>query len=553
MELVTASNLWKDLDFTQDDLDVSVLSHDTTGGVEYIQAYFTAATFDEKSIRVRCNLAKRSSDITPKVVMIIDDIGVDYTKCDIKKYLEEGFAVFRFDYLGENPDVLEGTTLYPQNLEFCNYHLYRNELNKIVTSPQDSCWYYWSIVSFKAMAMVEWLSNFQENYIQNTVALVGIGVGGAHAIKVATLFENVESIIVKYDADAFLGNINQESIVNDVSFSSGSYTPYINIPTFFEICSNEADGSFDSMIDLYQTVGVDIDSDNIIFKRLAISENRSHNITADHAKNEMLWLKQTLNHENIHESIPLLPTLTKKISPGNVYYNLFVDKSFDVQQVKFFFSSDPLSSESQPPYRYWSQIKADYISEGEYLIKMDTAPGHIYRVYATVLYSNGYCFSTTLDQVVVPSNGQKSTVVIDRLVYDGEMGLDSWMGATANRDNSLNQVVLKQGPFEIEGVSGLGGELSNIKIGSLKFTGQNGYVLQISIFSEINQAISFGVNTRDGGFYNFATDIIVQKSWSKFNLNESDFKGTGKLDWTQAVCIRINSEKPVIVSSMLWL
>ncbi|MCL1945127.1 MAG: hypothetical protein FWF56_04905 [Firmicutes bacterium] len=553
MELVTASNLWKGLNLGQDDLDVSILSNNVENGVESIDAYFTVTTLQLYIIRVRCSLHKRVQDNCPDTVMLINDIGVDYNKAKIAKYLDEGFAVFCFDYLGER-ETLDNFTIYPLSLSFCNYYLNKDEMNKPVSFPQDSCWYFWSLVAFKAVAMIEYLSSYKEKFLSNSVAIVGIGAGGACGIKVATVFDSIKSIVVKYDADSYVDSQKQENIVNNVSFSSGSYTPFIDIPLLLEVCSNESDDSFDNMIDIYETVGVDIVQKSIIYKRLSISESRSHSVGPMQSKNEILWLKQTMLDKNYHDTIPLSPTIGKKISQNVGYFNLAIDEvTSGVDSVQVFITHDQLNNQSPPAFRYWYKTKAEYLGDGEYIVKIDSLNGYIYRAFANVHYTNGFCLSTMVEQIVFPSNkGEKSAIQTERLVYDSEMGIDSWM--TTNRElDEENGVILTNGPFDIQGVSGLGGELSNFKLGALKYRGQQGYVLQVTMYSSVAQQVLFGITTQDGNWYNHVVDIDVQKAWSKFNLIESDFKGNGKLDWGSAVCIRINSEQPVVVSGVLWL
>ncbi|MCL1953885.1 MAG: hypothetical protein FWF58_03970, partial [Firmicutes bacterium] len=224
-----------------------------------------------------------------------------------------------------------------------------------------------------------------------------------------------------------------------------------------------------------------------------------------------------------------------------------------VDSVQVFITHDQLNNQSPPAFRYWYKTKAEYLGDGEYIVKIDSLNGYIYRAFANVHYTNGFCLSTMVEQIVFPSNkGEKSAIQTERLVYDSEMGIDSWM--TTNRElDEENGVILTNGPFDIQGVSGLGGELSNFKLGALKYRGQQGYVLQVTMYSSVAQQVLFGITTQDGNWYNHVVDIDVQKAWSKFNLIESDFKGNGKLDWGSAVCIRINSEQPVVVSGVLWL
>jgi hypothetical protein len=549
MKLVTASNLWKDINYREIDLDVSVLNFCTVDDIDYLDAYFTAATFDSSSIRVRCSLVKRVEDVSPNVVVIMDDIDVDYNKTNIDKYLDAGFAVFRFDYLGQC-DNIDSHTIYPQQLDFCNYYLHNNEMSKVVNTPQESCWYYWSLVAYRSIIMVEWLCNFVPNYLNNEIALVGVGVGGAHAIKTVVQFDNIKSLIIKYDADSYIDNSEQENIVSNVSFSSGSYTPFIDIPVLLELCSNESDNSFDNMVELYQTIGVDISS-YIIFKRLAISNSRSHKIGPNQALNEILWINHTMRTQDYHIQVPLSPKLTAKLSQGKVYFEMMVDYSFDIEQVQIFVASDQLSHQSPPAYRYWAQSKVDNIGDGEYLLRLDGVSGHVFRAFGTVTYANGYSISTLVEQVVIPSSLDSPQIQSERLIYDSDMGVDSWMATS--RDTSKGDVVMSQGPFEIAGVSGLDGELANFKIGALKYRGQEGYILQISMYSGVDQGVLFGVTDMNNQFFNHVLQVIGSNTWNKVNLAETDFKGVGKLDWSQVVSIVIRSEYPILVSCMLWL
>ncbi|MDR3021241.1 MAG: hypothetical protein LBU60_00975 [Clostridiales bacterium] len=554
MEIVTAVNLWKDMDFDTPDLEVSIVDKFNKNGVAFIEAYFTAVKFETTCIRVFCRLAKRVDDIAPPVIMIADDIDMSFEKRNVDKYLDKGFAVFQYDYLGAREGASK-TTLYPNHLEHCIYKGNKSDMTRPVKSYKDSCWYYWSIVSFRAVAMLNWLHSDMRKafYIGENIAIVGFGVGGAHAIKVATIFDKIQCVVVKFDADCFLKENDKDSIIFNAAFSSGNYTPYVDKPFLLELSTNEGDGSFDRMAELFSTIGSESSVFTNITKRLSISQSCNHTVGKLQCQNELLWLSDIMQSLDKFAFMPSTPIIQKKVNNDSIYFHIKADSSV-VEHVQVFVSASDFLTTTLPQFRYWYQNKVENLGDGEFLSKIDLEQGITeYRTYANVVFKNGYCFSTTMLKTSITLDSQQTSINRMRLVYDGEMQQDDW--TVVDRESAISGgVEMVEGPFGIVGVTGTSCELASFKIGDQKYKGEVNNILQLSICSYTTQELTFTVVSKSGFEpFVFKTKIEPDRSWSKLHLRESEFKGKGQLFWNDAVSIKINSQSPVIISNVIWV
>jgi hypothetical protein len=260
----------------------------------------------------------------------------------------------------------------------------------------------------------------------------------------------------------------------------------------------------------------------------------------------MLWLMDAKQKRTVPDG----PTLQKKISEGNIYFTVMSADYQEIQSVEIYVATDE-SEQATPAYRYWSLCKTEHLGVGEYLGKVKAEPGIVaYWAFANVLYKGGYCFSTPLYKTTMPISA--SALRPNRLVYDSDMQIDNWM-VLSREALSHGGVEMTVGPFDIAGVTGLGGELTCFKIGDSRFRGAQGSIMQLSLYSKVAQELVFVVISRQGlKEFRHKTNISLERNWTKISLSENDFKGVGKLNWQDALSIRINSATPIVLSNVLW-
>ena len=153
----------------------------------------------------------------------------------------------------------------------------------------------------------------------------------------------------------------------------------------------------------------------------------------------------------------------------------------------------------------------------------------------------------------------ETPVKSSRLVYDGDMGTDDWMvqSPLAEKDT----LTMAPGPFGIPGVSSALGTMSTFKIGDAAYRGRDSLLLQIMIYSAVDQTVTFTVVARgdeeDDGYtsYSYSATLSPSDEWRKLTLAATDFKSphAAGMEWENAVYLRVDSDAPVAISSMIWV
>ena len=210
--------------------------------------------------------------------------------------------------------------------------------------------------------------------------------------------------------------------------------------------------------------------------------------------------------------------------------------------------------------RNWHSEKLVQTGDGEYVSRQE-----IYdinkNVYAFVnIYTGDFSVSSPLlTKLPVAMNVTASPLKTSRLIYDSELGIDDW---TALSESGGGIAKMANGPFDIEGVCAYGGSLMTYKLAEKKYKSSGDDLLQICLYSETQQDITLVVTEKIGkgneskfAEYRAVVGITPEDNWRKLNMESSDFSSdTGSPDsWADIISLRIDSEMPVVVKSLLWV
>ena len=129
------------------------------------------------------------------------------------------------------------------------------------------------------------------------------------------------------------------------------------------------------------------------------------------------------------------------------------------------------------------------------------------------------------------------------------MGPDDWVTGSAGLPARMGY-----GALGIAGVTG-DGDVTTYKLGDYAFGAGAGDVLQILLYSETRQNVTFRAVDRDGVTYVCEKQVNPFSGWMKFTFSAGEFKNRdGALSgWTEAAGFGVSSEQPVVVNSLLWV
>ena len=147
-------------------------------------------------------------------------------------------------------------------------------------------------------------------------------------------------------------------------------------------------------------------------------------------------------------------------------------------------------------------------------------------------------------------------IIKRRLVYEPEMGVDSWMITQSN--DLFGEVAMAQGKSGIEGVTSSVNTITTLKIGDVHTSGARDSLLQLLVYSKDKQSVVFEVTTKEEDGYVVYTHERALPSygeWCKVTLSASEFKSErGPMEsWADAIKFTISSERTLLINSLLWI
>ncbi len=535
MEVLTPQIIWKGYDASILPLATTVLSDTRTDSLRTITAYFNGSTTTNGVVRVfvRCVIPLLRKKVP--VVIYMGDAHKSVMDIDPSYYTDRGYAVIMPDFAGERADDPR-YTLYPVSMSFANF-----TPECLTTEPKDmriNCWVIWAQI---AMRTITFAATFGE-IDASKVGVVGESISESTIIKVAAVDPRVTCAVTKFSA-GFAGMGSSDN-VRVISLFDSTYTTMIKKPVLTVLASNEQDGTTDKMSEAYALISPASGS------RLSISERANHVQGFKQRNNEELWLKYHLKGEG---SIPDAPL----ISAEQVNREFFYKVTSGASDVELFVSQGMKNG----ALRHWKKTKLKKTGEGTYSAKVDVYDIR-QPIYAFVNARSGSGMSVSSPVITkVPAllGVKQLPTVWKHILYSTEMGTDGWIANSPLAHK--NSVSIMRGPFGIEGITSDAGTLSTYGFTDAGAQGKDASLLQILLYSTKEQRVRFTVLTcseekgKKYAEYSFSAVVNPADNWKKFTLQATEFKSAYSFcgSWTEVARLRIDSEAPVAIASMIWV
>jgi len=514
LEITGTNSLWKDYDVDALPFNATMLSGRTENGVVIRELYFNGfATVDGM---VRAFLRIYEAPDAKGIILYLPDEGVDP---EIRCFLENGYTVAALDYRG----VSDGKyTIYPMSLTGCNA-IGKKEF-EADGDALSSCWFIWTCVARRA---VRYLGEFGL-----PIFAFGKGLGGCTVYKLCAFDDGLKAAATLLNIMPEMHGTSAQLINYRAALDNNAYAPITAIPLYMAVSSNAEDGSLDKMSELVR--------DTASVKTFRIIERAFNDGIIKAFPHVSRFFDGYLDGE------PTYPrTEIKAVNSDNkLYFEIKTDAEQEKTTVKLF-AAFCIKDAS---YRNWTQIKLMRLAGGEYMAHVDVLQDDK-PVYAFVNTENelgDVCSSTLL--TVTPKNLgiPRQSAVNRRLIYDGSMGTDVW----ASPNNGT--VTIKNGAFDIEGISSDSNHLVTFKPGDLLYRADGDVMLQILVCGS-RQKLNVGIYDGKEKFY-AQVEIPGPNEYHKFTLSLSDFKGQGLPDdFSSVIMLELFSDEEFIVSSVLWV
>lgn len=536
MEVLTPQLIWKGYDASVLPLATTVLSDEKTENARVITAYFNGSTTPDGIVRVfaRCILPNSRKKLP--AVIYMGDAYKSVMEIDPSFYTERGYAVILPDYAGHRDDDYRHT-LYPIPMSYANF-----TPDCLTTAPKDirlNCWVIWAQIAMRAITFA---ASFDEIDSEH-VALVGESISQTTVIKAAAVDSRISCAVTKFS----VGNTGKK--ISDrlrlVSLLDSSYASMIKVPMLTLLASNEQDGSVDRLSDVYSLISKESGS------RLSISEHANHVIGFKQQNNEELWLKYYLKNEG---DIPEQPTIIAEEKDRNFCYKITAPTG----EAELFVSQGVTNG----AIRYWKKTPLKKIRKGEYTAKVNIFDVR-QPVYAFVNVKAGGGMSVSspiLAKVPALLGVKQIPAVYKHIIYSTEMGTDGWIANSPLAHTGSVSII--KGPFGIEGISSDVGTLSTFRFSDAGSYGKSSSLLQFLLYSTKEQDVKFTVLTfkeengeKQYAEYSFTSFVNPADNWKKFTLQASEFKSPYSFcsGWSEVAELRIDSDYPVALASVIWV
>lgn len=541
MEILTPQIIWKGYDASALPLSASVLSDKTENGVRTVLAYFNGPTTTDGVARVFVRCVLPVADKPVPAVVYMPDAHRPVSAVDVSYLVRDGYAAVLPDYAGEREDDAR-YTLYPRSMACANFT--PDCLTEVPDDVRVNCWIIWAETLMRAVTFAASLDGVDAGRI----AVAGDGIAAASVLKAAAVDGRVKCAVTLFSP----GYRPEETEGRDylsykVALDGAAYAPMIKVPLLMMLSSNEQDDSTDDMSEIFELIPPESGS------RLSISERTSHAFGVKQKNNVSLWLAYHLKGIG---SVPGAPELAVSCEERRLRFSVTAPEGCDDVEL---FASQAMPRGS---LRNWRRTIPEKTENGEYVAYADVydIKQPVYAFANVCPHGGGMSVSTpVLSRVPALLGVAETPVKSSRLVYDGDMGTDDWVvqSPLAEKDT----LTMVPGPFGIPGVSSSIGTMSTFKIGDAAYRGRGSLLLQIMIYSAVDQTVTFTVVARgdeeDDGYtsYSYSATLSPSDEWRKLTLAATDFKSphAAGMEWENAVYLRVDSDAPVAISSMIWV
>jgi len=540
--IITPLQLWQGFDANKLAFGESIVHERVHGNFSEQYVYFNGIESTDGVIRVCCKLYRPLKKPNGAAVLVMDDLYNTIDTFNPADYIAKGFSVLVVDYAGKRSETMR-YTLYPPSIGFCNFHLDNATLYN-TENPYGSCWYMWGVVALRAVAFLEHLG-FENRF------MIGIGAASEHVYKVCYKDNALKAAVTIFSS----GMLHSENLNYNASLDAASYALNLKAPIFIQAASNELNNSLEYISELYNTANAYSGT------RLSIIEHSLRHIDYKRTSNPLIWFLLFLEEENYsaldeNHLYECPPSVIIRESEKKLYCDVVVPNINSIESLQLFVAS----SGEKSSLLYWRATDMQKISDTEYLATLSSF-GTDMPIYAfvTAKYKNGLYFSSNVARyssektVTASTDKSKNQKPFKRLIYDTDKGTSNVF--IPNSTKKEHELLIKEGPLELSGLTSTSNKVGSFVLADKEFKPTTNLELQFMMFSKEAQEITFSILcAKTLNYYFCQKPKAAGSGWEKLTVSPEDFKSdTGNLkDWNTALLLTIESQKEVLINSILW-
>ncbi len=555
VNILTPISIWKDMYLPSVVTSVPI-SEVVENGIVKKRFFIDGRKTDQGQVEIFATIVKKQSVDKAPAILMLKEFENDSILPSMTEIAKEGYIAFTVDIEGKNKSG-EYSTIYPEDINYANYSIAKENLTTLLRTAKESCYYEWAYVLKYAI----W-------YLHGCDFVTKIGVIGS-GINVTSLwqavaFNEVVSAFVpifnigwKFYKGHYKFDNEPEIIFPDeeLSFIAGiepqSYASYVKCPTF-AIC-NSNDILFDSDRAHDTIKRVDNDVKGIYYENKCL-----HGLTNEAINTIKAFFYKTLKCEEKVDFIE--PNISSKISNGEITVTVDTLDSA-VKSVSLYASEEQIKTE----FRNYIRIDKCKTKGSAFIFKyvpFNKSKRVIF--FATATLQDGSFISTNIEAVEFKEEDFSSNFSNQVFYSSREEGAEN-IFASKNKIrfneifNSKKDILpVKTGAQGIKGLSIKSGIIS-FAIQNVKYKPAFDSILMFDLFSvEAGEVFvkCYLDYYGDRKEYSCCIKLSPSKAWVNNKIDFSRFKteeGFSLKESDEIEAIEFYCDKDVLINNILWI
>lgn len=549
--ILTPLMLWKKFSLESEAIMYSVSNKQKSDAVVehfYINGRVTATDV----VRIYgVSVVPNSSPDAPVIIAFTDGSEESEEKIalDIAK---DGYRAFVINLYGKKTNK-ERFTVYPDDIEYANYEVAKENLYSVDKSVVKTCWYEWSVAGKYAFSA-----------IKNKVGDAKIGVVGvkdfANVVWQLAAFEKDVACAVSlfgfgWDAyrkihklgDKLEPHFDDETLMFVAGIESESYALHVKCPTLVLTATNSDKWSVDRAHDTTSKIKDEV------FNAVDYSVGYTDTLSSGAKQNLRTFFKSYLTEKDGYIG-RAKADIKAEINQGKI--EVVVTPEDDGVKEVILYSAEEIAN---PAKRCWIKLTDYKFDNGDYIFSYLPYPSSKTAFFfAKVVLENGFTYST----VIIPKKftekeigvSHKSTVVFSGRIQNGESVFAPIKTAGLFADEK-EEVLVKNGPMGISGVGSQNGLLT-FKVGGVKDNPKDDAIFMMDAFSKEENTVSVSLIDSDGVTYTASQKINGGKVWFNLKFEKQKFKTVeGRIlrSYEKIIKIQIESIEACLINNALWV
>ena len=553
--VLTPTLLWQDYDPAALPLRTSFVKYDGLGdGAFGFGAYFDAVEAEDGAVRVyACGKLRPSSDKT------IVFVGEPWDK-SVPRQFEELIAsipagIVYADYAAQGADG--GATSYPMSLDYGEYRDGNAHFDRADPTAADSCQFLWTKVIRRTITFVK-------SVLPHTsIVLVGAGIGADMVWQCAGTDARVDAIVPICNAGwreyrnvfRYGGSDALEEELSDLpdeitdernrwlmGCAAQSYAKFVKCPCLYVGGTNNTVTDIDRV-----EATLSLLPDGRAFK--TFYPNCSTILPLSWLTTLGKFIKSIGSAEGFCYASP-----EAELVQRDGYVGANISFKCDDPDVKL--TLHYAYNEYDPSLRSWHPTEVGK-GTARCVVPMADYADCVF-CFVTAEYPDGVALSSYVTFLRADDETVKEPVRRSHIVYERKTGLGEFWADNPSDYLTGEKPVLKEGPFDIPGISCGNADLVTYAVGEDKYSREDNSFLQFDAAAEQDRELEVDVVSKEGTVATTYRTVCHLKGgeWTKCSLSPSMFK-TDELkplrDWAGVKRLTFVKMNGCIVKNILWV